>query len=325
MGLSEMKSELHDQLWRAQQRWFAARDQGETKNSLKMQGIREHGNPYYAMRAMIFTGNTRLSYERGLKSFVQFAHERGRQQTADIDKRDMRDYLNHLIEKRVSTSYLDKVRSACVKFGALYGKYESFHAMSVKFGAKIRELENQGILAKAAHPRISAEVADRAINRLRELDAQCPARAYHLAAELQRRCGLRAEEATARMKPHRLNNSTVVVLGKGGKERELPVPADLHDRLKAFFERTGAARLAPLAAYRAAFRRAVCHVGGMTTGTHAMRRLWANDYKNELYRRYRVAGKTAKKAYDEAVADTLEALGHGRDRTELRAAYVQAA
>jgi len=325
MGLSQMKEELHQQLWKAQQRWFALRDQGETKHSLKMRGLHEHGNPNYATRGLIFTGNTRLSYEHVLRGFVEYAHEHGRQQNSEIDKRDMRDYLVHLIDRRLSASYLDKVRSACVKFGALYGKYESFHAMSMKMGAKIREFQKQGLLASAAHPRITAEVADRAIDRLRELDAQCPARAYHIAAELQRHCGLRAEEATARMKAERLGDQTVVVLGKGGKERALPVPAHLHGQLRAFFERTGASRLAPLAAYRAAFRRAVFQVGGMTTGTHALRRLWATEYKNAQYRQYRREGRTAKKAYEAAVADTLEALGHGRDRTELQAAYLSAA
>ena len=40
MSLREIKDELHQKLWAAQQKWFALKDQGYTKHDLKMEGAR---------------------------------------------------------------------------------------------------------------------------------------------------------------------------------------------------------------------------------------------------------------------------------------------
>src|SRR5262245_21566937 len=242
MNLHNMKTELHQQLWAAQQRWFGLKEGGATKHDLKVQGLREHGDMYHETRRLIFTGNTRVSYERALKDFVGFCHDRGIERNADITKREMRAYMEHLMDRGRSESYLDKVRSACVKFGSLYGKYESFHAMSEKMGEKIRDLVEEGVIAGPAHQRITPEVADRAIERLAELDAQAEgSRFYHLAAELQRECGLRAIEATERLTPDRLVGGYVIALEKGGKELARPVPADPDRDPKEYFAGSGAA------------------------------------------------------------------------------------
>lgn len=325
-----MKEELHQRLWAAQERWFELRQTGVTKHDLKMAGLRERGDMYWATRQLIFTGNTRVTYERVLKRFVGFCQERGIERNADITKREMRAYVDHLIEEGAAESTLDKVRSACVKFGALYGKYESFHSVSEKVGAEIRDLVEDGVIHGPEHQRITPKVAARAIERLRELDERAEVetglpRAYALAAELQRRCGLRAIEATERLTSDRVRDGHVVVLGKGGRERSRPLPGGLGDHLRRHFEATGAPRLAPLRAYETAWRRAVVDVGGRSTGTHALRRLWADHLKNERYGAYVRSGMTAVDAADTATADTLEALGHGRDRWELRRAYLRAA
>ena len=321
MSLSTMKEEMHQRLWAAQERWLAVQATGVGKHDLKKEGLAERGDAYYAARRLLFWGKTRVDYERVLKRFLDFCHERGRERNADIDKRDMRDYLDQLIESRSSASYLDKVRSALVKFGSVYGKYESASSVSQRFGRKIRELVAAGVIRGPSHPRITAEVADRVIARLRELDGA--SRGYHLAAELQRWVGLRAIEATERLTPERLVDGQVVVHGKGGRERFLSVPIDVFNRLRGFIERSGALCLAPLRAYEGAFRRAVLDVGGRATGTHALRRLWAEETKSGLYHELLRRGLTPEAASEEALAETLERLGHGRNRRELRSAYLR--
>jgi len=326
MSLHHMKNELHQQLWSAQQRWFRLEESGATKHDLKVQGLREHGDMYHETRRIIFTGNTRVTYERVLKDFVEFSHNRGIERNQDISKREMRAYMEQLIDKGRSESYLDKVRSACVKFGSLFGKYESFHAMSEKMGVKIRYQVEEGTVAGPAHDRITPEVADRAIERLAELDAKAEDyRAYHLAAELQRECGLRAIEATERLTPDRLEGGYVIALEKGGKELARPVPPDLYRELKDYFVESGAACLAAEHAYRSAFRAAVLDVGGRSTGTHSLRRLWAEEYRGERYREHLAEGLSPEQASEAAMADTMEALGHGRDRDELRQSYLRSA
>src|SRR5438046_10556694 len=93
MGISKMKNELHARLWAAQQRWFGLKDQGLTKHDLKMQGIRERGDMFYATRGIIFTGATRLAYEQELKRFLDYAHpDRRKTDNAQNDKKDFRAY-----------------------------------------------------------------------------------------------------------------------------------------------------------------------------------------------------------------------------------------
>ena len=324
MSLHQMKNELHQQLWAAQQRWFRLEEAGATKHDLKVQGLREHGDMYHETRRIIFTGNTRVTYERALKGFVEFCHDRGIERNADISKREMRPYMEHLIDRGLSESYLDKVRSACVKFGSLYGKYESFHAMSEKMGEKIRYQVEEGAVAGPSHERITPEVADRAIERLAELDAKSEDyRAYHLAAELQLECGLRAIEATKRLTPDRLVEGYVIALEKGGKELARPVPPDLFRELKDYFVESDAACLASEGAYKSAFRGAVLDVGGRTTGTHSLRRLWAEGYRGERYREHLAEAQSPELASRVAIEDTMEALGHGRNRVELRECYIR--
>jgi hypothetical protein len=76
------------------------------------EALREQGDAYYATRRLLFWGKTRVDYERVLKRFIEFCHERGRERNADIDKRDMRDYLEQLIAREAKASYLEKIKSA---------------------------------------------------------------------------------------------------------------------------------------------------------------------------------------------------------------------
>lgn len=95
MGISRMKDELHARLWGAQQRWFSLKEQGWTKHELKMQGIRERGDMFYATRAILFTGATRLAYEHELKRFLDYAYTaQGKADNAAIDKKDFRAYMD---------------------------------------------------------------------------------------------------------------------------------------------------------------------------------------------------------------------------------------
>ncbi len=316
MGLATMKEELHQRLWPAQERWFALQATGASKHDIKMDSLRQRGDAYFESRRLLFWGKTRIDYERVLKRFVRFCHERGRVRNADIDKRDMRDYLMHLLERGASASYLEKVKSAIVKFGAVYGKYQSFKATGRKIGALVRERVAAGATAPSSHQRVTPEIAQRAMDRLRELDERFEIktglpRGYHLAAELQSRCGLRAFEATERMRPARLTD--IDVIGKGGKERNLQIPQDLLNRLGEFFAETGATCLAPLRVYEAAVRRAVIAVGGRATGTHARRRLWAQGYKNARYKKIPVPGTPARRR-GRTVADRYPGSPRSRSR-----------
>src|SRR6185369_14366530 len=177
MGISRMKDELHAKLWQAQQRWFSLKDQGYTKHDLKIQGLRERGDMFYATRGILFTGATRLAYEQELKRFLDYAHAvRGKSENAQIDKKDFRAYMEASMAEGGAKAEMNKIRAAIVKFGALYGKWESFHALSKKLGEKIWELSRSGQLRGPARPHVTPEFRQAVLDRLRALDAGAEAR-----------------------------------------------------------------------------------------------------------------------------------------------------
>ena len=334
MGISRMKDELHAKLWQAQQRWFSLKDQGYTKHDLKVKGLRERGDMFYATRGIIFTGATRLAYEQELKRFLDYAHAvRGKTDNSYIDKKDFRGYMEARMAEGGAKAEMNKIRAAVVKFGALYGKWESFHALSKKLGEKIRELSRSGQLRGPARPHVTPEVRQAVLERLRALDSKAEARTglprgYALALELQKEASLRSIEATDRFGRQSLaglhgDKGRISIIGKGGRFRTALISADLYRRLEAHFGRSKVAVLAPRRAYQVAVRRAVLAVGGTSTGSHAQRRTSAVEKKNAKYRDHLIDGRTTKKARELAVGDTIEHLGHSRNRNDLVEAYLR--
>lgn len=329
MSISQMKSELHARLWAAQQRWFAQKAQGESKLSLKLQGLGQRGEATFATRLILFTGATRIAYERELKRFLDYAHDvLGRTDNAQIDKRDFRAYLESRIAQGAAATELNKIRAAVVKFGALYGKWESFHAMSRKLGVRIRDLK----LPAPRRPHVSVDIRQAALCRLRELDAQAEARSgrprgYALALELQKEASLRSIEATDRFKAQSLvslegDQGRIAILGKGGRPRSALISERLYERLQMHFCKSSEPTLARLRSYQVALRRAILAAGGQATGSHAQRRTSAVELKNLKYREHLAAGMTTGSARKQAVEDTVEHLGHSRTRKDLASAYL---
>ncbi len=332
-GLGSMKAEMHDRLWMAQQRWFALKEQGYAKHDLKMQGLRERGDMFYATRGILFTGATRVAYEQELKRFLTFAHEvRAKTENAQVDKKDFRAYMEARMAQGGAKAEMNKIRAAIVKFGALYGKWESFHALSKKIGEKIRELSRSGQLHAPSRPYVSREVRAAVIDRLRHLDELAGARngeprGYALALELQKEGSLRSIEATERLTRQSLlgvegEKGRIAILGKGGRLRTALISKDLYTRLEAHFSRSKVPSLAPLRAYQVAVRRATLAVGGRATGTHAHRRTSAEELKKAKYQDHLKDGRTTRKASELAVQDAVEHLGHSRNRRDLALAYL---
>jgi hypothetical protein len=182
---------------------------------------------FNSTRRLLYTGPTRVAYERELKRFLDYCHlERGKTENSRIDKRDFRAYMEDRLAQGGKVTQFNKVRSAIAKFGALYGKYDSFHAMSKWAGREIRERKAAGLLRGPDRPHVSASVQQAAIDRLRHLDAKHEqrtgeVRGYALALELQKEGGLRSIEATERLTRLSLagvrgEQGLITVLGKGG-------------------------------------------------------------------------------------------------------------
>lgn len=326
--LSAMKQGVHDRLWGAQQRWFALRAQGETKRALKMRGLRECADPNCYTRNLIFAGSTRLSYERILKDFVEFAHqEHGCQQLEDIGKQEFRAFMDRGIEHGLAAKTLHQHRSALSKLAALTGRTESGVALSKRYGQKIRELVRTGALKGPSRATPSAEVAQRAVEVLRAWDARHfertdETRAYHLAARLQLETSCRSISATVRVTRDSLGEANQITLtGKGGRMATVLISPELHRLLRLYLN----ARPGPLAdqrAYQTAYARAVRVAGGRVTGTHGLRRLSAQQFYGRSYRAAVGSGLSPSVAASVATGDAVVRLGHSRHRADVARCYL---
>ncbi len=330
-GLSQMKADLHDRLWNAQQRWFEMRDQGWTKYAIKTEGIRQAGDPNLLMRPILFTGRTRTTYEGVLKCFLEFAHEKFEvQRLDDVGTPHARAFLDDAIRRGLAAKTLQLYRSALAKLGALTGQSASFAALSVKYGDRIRDLVASEHLAGPERATPSLEVAHEAVEILREWDDRHRLRtgrprAYHLAARLQIETAARSVSASTRVTLGALKDGhRIALVGKGGRILECEVSPDLHAALRRFLT-ANPGGLADLPGYRMAWRRAIQTAGGRITGTHGLRRRSIREFYGDEYRRLLAGGAAPDVARREARARAVERLGHGRDRREQAACYLDPA
>jgi hypothetical protein len=323
-----LKQDVHDRLWRAFERWQEIRQTGVSKHDLKVQGIRECGDPNRFTRALIFTGNTMRSYEGVLKSFVGFAQrEFGAARLEDVGKKEFRAFMDQAIARGLAVKTLNRYRSALAKFGALTGQTQSFAALSEKYGWKVRELAKSGRLPCPSRATPSREVLDRAIGFLKAWDARHfdrtgEARAYHLAAQVQLETSARSVSVTSRLVASCLKDQNQIQLtGKGGKMMTFTLSPELHRTLSLYL----AHHPGPLSGqrgYQSSFARAVRAAGGQVTGTHGVRRRSAQDYYAQEYKAAVGSGIDPKTAASLAAGNAIERLGHSRNRRDHRSWYL---
>ncbi len=327
--MMSLKQQLHDRLRGAFDRWLAIQRTGVSKFDLKSRGMREHQDPNYLLRPLIFCGNTLRTYEKVLRDFVEFAQrEHGAPRLEDIGKKEFRAFMDRAIAQGMAVKTLNLYRSALAKFGsAVTRQTESFAALSKKYGWKIRQLAKLGQLQGPSRSTPSREVLERVVAILRDWDARHFARtgeprAYHLAARLQMETSARSISVTERLTGDCLReDNRLTVRAKGGKELTFALPPELHQLLKLWFAHNSGP-LARERAYQTAYRRAILAAGGQVTGTHGARRRSIREFYSGRYRAAVGSGMDPKAASDQAAGEAIERLGHGRNRADHRKWYL---
>lgn len=320
-----LKSDLHDRLWNAYQRWHELREMGETKHELKMRGLHEHRDVNHYTRGLIFTGNTLRTYDKILQRFIEA--NPGTERLEDLGKPEFRAFMDKAIADGLAAKTLRAYGSALAKFGALTGQTRSFAALSEQYARKVRELTRAGELRGPERHTPSVDVLMRAIDVLRTWDARHFARtgdprAYHFAARIQWETSARGISATERVTPSSLvGGNYIKLVGKGAREDVHPLSPDLHAQLRAYLAHYGGP-LADLRGYQCAYRRAVLAAGGRATGTHGVRRASAQSYYGRRFGEERALGRDPHSAAETAAQDAIERLGHSRDRDDHRRWYL---
>jgi site-specific recombinase XerD len=168
--------------------------------------------------------HTVSSYSSDLKQYFAFLEEEGIDDTDDIVYENIRDFISSQSEEKASTSL---VRMAAA--------IRSFHSyLSFMYDVKEPSLnlsvhKNQHVLpVYCTKEEISQLMASFDDSRPREM-------MEHALLEMIYGCGLRVSEA-CRMKLNQvdLESGKVRVLGKGNKERIVPIPSGSEDILKQY-------------------------------------------------------------------------------------------
>ena len=137
--------------------------------------------------------------------------------------------------------------------------------------------------------------------------------AFALPAELALRCGLRKSEV-AGLKGEDVDKQKMIikVIGKGGRPREIPLPADLAEKLNTSRQFL----FTPSRSWKSAYYQAIANAAQALeidlTGVHRLR----SNFAQNLYDDLREEGKTDDQARDE----TSKQLGH--NRREVTHSYV---
>ena len=325
-----MKEELHSRMWNAYQKWLSMKraEPALSKYDLKMNGRSKHRDVRHYLRALIFTRSTLQTYERTLKKFIDHARANGDvPQLRDIKPRHFREWIKDGAEKGLAKKTLDLWRSAASKLGTLIGKSESFERMSAKCGAIIRQAVKAGKSPGPSRSTPTEEQVQFAIDRLTSLDRAQEARTgtprgYALAARLQMETGSRMISVTKRLTAASLRPDNIVaIIGKGGREQENQISPSLHSELRSHFGRNSGP-LASYGGYRSAYRRAMEQIQGGNLGTHGLRRLSIQQYREDRFRHHIADGKSWDDAARKADGDALERLGHSRNREDHRKIYL---
>lgn len=128
---------------------------------------------------------------------------------------------------------------------------------------------------------------------------------FALPVALALECGLRRNEiATLRGSDADTVNLKLRVKGKGGRVREVDLPAHLAEQLNTSKEFLFTPSQFWKSAFYQAVRKAARELGIKVSGLHRLR----SNYAREKYRKLRAAGKTKRQAKQEVSRD----LGHNR-------------
>ena len=136
---------------------------------------------------------------------------------------------------------------------------------------------------------------------------------FTLAAELALGCGLRISEiAGLKGKDVDKENSMLHIVGKGGKHRDVPLPAEIADQLEPSLQRIFRPTQSWKQAFYQAVRKAARELGISIQGIHRFR----SNYAQNVYEDLKKGGKSDR----EARLEVSHRLGH--NRVEVTNSYI---
>jgi integrase len=264
--------------------------------------LRPNGDPTRPLPA-ILSYRTRAGYFQTAETFFQRAKElTGKRQLADLlDPETVTrtldtHYRDHMPSTlRTVLAAIGKVHQGCVKVGWT----RSASPITDELREHVRTYRDDGDVRQPRFGYIP-EDAERILVYLKEHGSK-----FALPAEIALRCGLRISEIAGLQGKHvDLEKMVLHVTGKGGKKRDVELPADLAEQINPskqyLFDPSRSWKQAFYKAVRDASRK----LGIQVSGVHRLRANYAQNVHKELLKN--------KKSDQEARREVSRRLGHNR-------------
>lgn len=280
--------------------------------------LEAYGRPKYldkragVSRHWIYSFATRRGYTRDSIRFVRWCQEHfGITWLVQISAAMGAAYLTGLITRGRSAWYLHRLADAMKKLATAV---QLAYRQQVSYLPADFRLPDRRLTDRRNREAYPAEELHLLLSSLQERAPLVAA-----VARAQVALGLRIHEVL-RLRDHNLVMSpdglAVVIKGKGGRIRSIPVPADFEEELFTRARSAGGGRLYPTKALtvQLAVRSACRQAGIRSRGTHGFRHTFAVN----TYLEARGAGATD----EEARRKVRRLLGHGEHRVDISNIYV---
>jgi integrase len=272
--------------------------------------LRPDGDPTRPLPA-ILSYRTRAGYFQTAETFFQRAKElTGKRQLVDLLDPDTvcrtldiyyRDHMPSTLRTVLAT--IGKVYQGCVKVGWT----RSASPITDELREHIRTYRDDGDVRQPRFGYIP-EDAELILAYLKDKGS-----AFALPAEIALRCGLRISEIAGLEGKHvDLEKMVLHITGKGGKKRDVELPADLAEQINSSKQYLFDPNRSWKQAFYLAVRNAARALGIQVSGVHRLRANYAQNVHKELLKN--------EKSDQEARREVSRRLGH--NRVEVTNGYI---
>lgn len=158
--------------------------------------------------------NTKKSYENDLKKYIEFLKKRNINKISDINENDIEKYIEYLNKEKMSSKTIAH-NITCIK---------EYHKYLIKAGL-IKKDVSENILSPKQKKTLPKVLSEEEVNKLLDINLVTPFDYRNKAMlELMYASGLRVSELiNLEINDINISNGTVRCIGKGNKERIIPL------------------------------------------------------------------------------------------------------
>ncbi len=283
---------------------------GQSKHEAKEQARVKGAKNWHELgkQLYVYSYATADQYRDIAKEALEYSKEKyGVKNIEKLSSEHIRSYLETKIAQGVKYSTFQKYAAAIEKLETALNKYAQSRSTGNQYSFDIKDIRQQ------AQEVLEKNQATRAYEDPRALIENIQNSDYKIIAQAQLEGGFRISELNHISEKNFLeDNAFLVISGKGGKDREVPLPKETYQALKSLLsksDKSDGKYKFNMDEYRKVLKEAALNSSQDYTGSHGLR--W--NFAQEKFAQLTKEGKT----YEQSLQIVSNLLGHERaDITE---------